>query len=54
MLKMYYIDSFGVEHIPKEITRFIEIEILQRIFIKYKRTIHECVDTFVLSLLILC
>ena len=26
-----YFDSFGVENIPKEITRFIEMKILQRI-----------------------
>ena len=31
-----YFDSFGVEQIPKEIKKFIEIKILQRIFIEYK------------------
>ena len=34
-----YFDSFGVEHIPKEIRKSLEIKILQRISIKYKHMI---------------
>ena len=35
-----YFDSFGVEHIPKEINKFI-------IYLEYKHTIQLCVDIFV-------
>ena len=48
-----YFDSFGVEHIPKEIIMFIEKEILRPIFLGYKHMIQQCVDIFVLDLLIL-
>ena len=34
-----YFDSFGVEHIPKEIRKSLEIKILQRISIEYKHMI---------------
>ena len=34
-----YFDSFGVEHIPKEIRKFIRNKILKQIFIEYKHTI---------------
>ena len=34
-----YFDSFGVEHIPKDITKFIGKKILQEIFIEYKHMI---------------
>ena len=34
-----YFDSFGVEHIPKEIKAFIKIEILKQIFSGYKHMI---------------
>ena len=32
-------DSFGVEHIPKEIKKFMENKILQQIFTEYTHTI---------------
>ena len=34
-----YFDSFGVEHIPKDIKKFIETKILYQIFIEYKHKI---------------
>ena len=34
-----YFDSFGAEHIPKEIKKFIRNKILKQIFIEYKHTI---------------
>ena len=37
-----YFDSFGIEHIPKEINKFIHNENLE-----YKHTIQLCVDIFV-------
>ena len=49
-----YFDSFGAEHISKEIRNLLEIKILQRIFIDYKHMIQLCVDIFVLDLLISC
>ena len=47
-------DSFGVEPIPKEITKLKGNQNIIKIFIEYKLTIRQCVDTFVLDLLILC
>ena len=41
-----YFESFGVEHIPKEIERFMENENIEC------NQITQCVDTFVLDLLI--
>ena len=32
-----HFDSFGVEHIPKEINNSEEIKMLQQIFIEYKQ-----------------
>ena len=32
-------DGFGVEHIPKEIKKFIGNKMLQQIFVKYKHMI---------------
>ena len=53
-----YFDSFVVEHIPKEITKFINLplqnKILWQIFSGYKHMIQSCADIFVLDLLILC
>ena len=46
-----YFDSFGVEHIPKEIRKLIRNKILQQLFIEYKHMIQYCVDIFVLDLL---
>ena len=34
-----YFDSFGVEHIPKEITKFIERSTIVKIFLEYKHMI---------------
>ena len=42
-----YFDSFRVvEHIFKEIKKFIGIAIFIKANIEYKRVIHKCVDTF--------
>ena len=48
-----YFDSFGVEHIPKEIKTFIGNKNIKTNIFKYKHMI-QCVDIFVLDLLILC
>ena len=34
-----YFDSFGVEHIPKEIAKFMEIRNIIKIFLGYKHMI---------------
>ena len=50
-----YFDSFGVEHFPKEIKAFIDRSLsTTTIFLEYKHIIQQCVDIFVLVLLILC
>ena len=49
-----YFDSFGVEHIPKEIMNFINCKKILQIFIEYKHMIQECAGIFVLDSLILC
>ena len=49
-----FFDSFGVEHIPKEIKTFIKNKSIKTNILEYKHTIQSCVDTFVLDLLILC
>ena len=41
-----YFDSFGVEHIPKEINKFIR-NVIKVIYLEYKRTIQLCEDIFV-------
>ena len=49
-------DSFGAEHIPKEISskyHIISTKISSQIFIEYNQMIQKCVHTFVLDLLIL-
>ena len=48
-----YFDSFGIEHIPKEINNLL-IMILKAIYLEYKHTIQLCADTFVQNLLIIC
>ena len=51
-----YFDSFGVEHILKEIRKFensLERKMLKERFIEYKHMI-QCVDSFVLDLSISC
>ena len=48
-----YFDNFGLEHIPKEIRKFIGNKKKIRTT-EYKHTIQQCVDTFALDLLILC
>ena len=45
-----FFDSFGVEHIPKDIKKLKAPKLLKQIFIEYKHTIQQCVDTFVLNL----
>ena len=42
--KVIYFDSFGIEHIPKEISLII---IFKVIYLEYKRAIQLCVDIFV-------
>ena len=42
-----YFDSFGVEHIPKEIKKFIGLKILKQIYLDYKHIIQLCVVIFV-------
>ena len=52
---MVYFDSFGIEHIPKEIDKFIDndttksssLERIKVIYLEYNRTIQLCVDIFV-------
>ena len=38
-INVTYFDSFGVEHIPKEIKKFIAIKNVITIFLEYKHTI---------------
>ena len=45
-----YFDSVGVEHIPKEVKKFIN----NKSIIANKHMIQQCVDISVLDLLILC
>ena len=43
-----YFDSFGIEHIPKEINKFIgSNKKLKQIYLEYKHTIQLCADIFV-------
>ena len=43
-----YFDSFGIEHIPKEINKFIgNKKKLKQVYLEYKHTIQLCVDIFV-------
>ena len=43
-----YFDSFGIEHIPKEIKHVTgNANILKRIYLEYKHMIQLCVDTIV-------
>ena len=48
-----YFDSLGVEHIPKEMMKFInrpsQNKILWQIFSGYKHMIQSCADKFVLD-----
>ena len=44
--KVIYFDSFGIEHIPKEINKFIGNK-LKQIYLEYKHKIQLCVDIFV-------
>ena len=39
-----YFDSFGVEHIPKEINKFIGNKKLKQVYLECKRTIQSCAD----------
>ena len=62
--EVIYFDSFGIEHIPKEINQFIcskelgsavgSNKRLKQIYLEYKHTIQLCVDIFVYNLLIIC
>ena len=54
--EVIYLDSFGVEHIPKEIYKFIgnsdttkssSLERIKIIYLEYKHTIQLCVGIFV-------
>ena len=48
-----YFDSFGVEHVPKEIKKFIGDKNIKTNIFRIQADIHKCVDTFVLDSLIL-
>ena len=60
--EIVYIDSFGVEHVPEEIKKFIDRSSssasqnrnIKQTFFEYRKVIQQCVGTFVLDLLILC
>ena len=52
--EVIYFDSFGVEHIPKEINKFIGNKKLKQVYLEYKHTIQLCADIFVQNLLIIC
>ena len=49
-----YFDSFGVEHIPKEIEKFVMNKNVVTNAYRIQAYDLICVDTFVLNLLILC
>ena len=49
-----YFDSFGIEHIPKEIKKLIGNKEIKANILGYKHMIQLCVVTFVLSLLTIC
>ena len=54
-VKVVYFDSFGVEHVLKEIIKFIKnTDIPANIYLDYKHMIQLCVVIFVLNLLIIC
>ena len=42
-----YFDNFGIEHIPKEINKFIGNKKLKQVYLEYKHTIQLCADIFV-------
>ena len=42
-----YFDSFDIEHIPKEINKFIGNNDIRVIYLEYKYTIQLCADIFV-------
>ena len=42
-----YFDSFGIEHIPKEINKFIGNNNIKSNIFRYKHTIQLCVDIIV-------
>ena len=44
--EIIYFDSFGVEYIPNEIKEFPGNKNIKTFF-EYKKTIQQCVDTFV-------
>ena len=48
-----YFDSFGIEQIPKEITKLIGNKDIIAIFIECKQMVGYCVDISVLDLLVL-
>ena len=53
-ISVAYFDSFGIEHIPKEIKTFINKSTIVTNIFEYKHMIRHCADIFVLDLLILC
>ena len=38
-IEIIYFDSFGVEHVPKEIEKFIGHKNIKQTFLEYKQTI---------------
>ena len=44
---MVYFDSFGIEHIPKEINKFIGYKNIKSNIFRYKHMIQLCADIFV-------
>ena len=49
-----YFDSFGVEHIPKEIKKIIGSKVSKQIYLDYKHMIQLFVVILVQNLLIIC
>ena len=49
-----YFDSFGVEHIPKEIKKLIGVKNIKANIFRMQAYDSYCVDIFLLDILILC
>ena len=52
--EVIYFDSFGIEHIPKEIEHLSIIKKLKQVYLDYRHTIQLCPDIFVQDFLIIC
>ena len=49
-----YFDSFGIEHVPKEVKKFIGNRNVITTIYRIQNYDSICVDSFVLDLLIIC